>query len=324
MVCLQGVDTDVLPYGSALSPRRSAPLRFCSLVHSCRGGTVAEASAKISKISGWQHDLVDVFSPKGEHCRPQTLRNVQTDNDTGMLQDRICVAAKGKRLLRAQFSVTAFHRPFSGIAHRAITPREGRRAPWSPSMGPKIPHIQVPKFRKSEHLPFQGDFPTFFRHFPSGNGETSDFFEANIRGFASKVRRFGYKKSDVFGTFPRFLPSFFHAPAGCCAAKTVQKSGGTAAPYPQICHTRLAEHTNPPRFPRWKGHCTLSEFLKVFTPFPLRIHARPPRVCFPVSPSIQHPLCPPACVQGVAWAQKYTVWTLSTRALHTVRTYYAP
>ena len=230
MVCLQGVDTDVLPYGSALSPRRSAPLRFCSLVHSCRGGTVAEASAKISKISGWQHDLVDVFSPKGEHCRPQTLRNVQTDNDTGMLQDRICVAAKGKRLLRAQFCATAFHRPFSGIAHRAITPREGRRKPWSPSMGHKIPQIQVPKFRKSEHLPFQGDSPTFFRHFPSGNGETSDFFEANIRGFASKVRRFGYKKSDVFGTFPRFLPSFFHAPAGCCAAKTVQKSGGTAAP----------------------------------------------------------------------------------------------
>ena len=246
-----------------------------------------------------------------------------------MLQDRICVAAKGKRQLRALFSATAFHRPFSGIAHRAITPREGRRDPWSPSMGPKIPHIQVPKFRKSEHLPFQGDFPTFFRHFPSGNGETSDFFEANIRGFASKVRRFGYKKSDVFGTFPRFLPSFFHAPAGCCAAKTVQKSGGTAVPYPQICHTRLAEHTNPPRFPRWKGHCTLSGFLKVFTPFPPRFPARVsgpgmPECASQYRQAAQHPLCPPACVHGVAWAQKHTFRTLSTRALHTVRTYYAP
>ena len=155
MVCLQGVDTDVLPYGSALSPKRSAPLRFCSLVHSCRGGTVAEASAKISKISGWRHDLADVFSPKGEHCRPQTLRNVQTDNDTGMVQDRICVAAKGKRQLRAQFSATAFHRPFSGIAHRSITPREGRRDPWSPSMGPKIPQIGASAFSRGFSHVFQ-------------------------------------------------------------------------------------------------------------------------------------------------------------------------
>ena len=114
------------------------------------------------------------------------------------------------------------------------TPREGRRDPWSPSMGPKIPQIQVPKFRKSEHQPFQGDIPTFFRHFPSGNGETSDFFEANIRGFASKVRRFGYKKSDVFGTFPRFLPSFFHAPAGSARQKRCRNPGALPHPAPQF------------------------------------------------------------------------------------------
>ena len=298
MVCLQGVGTDVLPYGSALSPKRSAPLRFCSLVHSCRGGTVAEASAKISKISGWRHDLADVFSPKGEHCRPQTLRNVQTDNDTGMLQDRICVAAKGKRLLRAQFSVTAFHRPFSGIAHRVITPREGRRAPWSPSMGPKIPHIQVPKFRKSEHLPFQGDFPTFFRHFPSGNGETSDFFEANIRGFASKVRRFGYKKSDVFGTFPRFLPSFFHAPAGCCAAKTVQKSGGTATPCtPNLPYSPCRTHKSA-SFSALEGTLHTVRIFEGLHPFSASLSgpgfwSRNAGVCFPVSPSSTTPAVSP-------------------------------
>ena len=320
MVCLQGVDTDVLPYGSALSPRRSAPLRFCSLVHSCRGGTVAEASAKISKISGWRHDLADVFSPKGEHCRPQTLRNVQTDNDTGMLQDRICVAAKGKRLLRAQFSATAFHRPFSGIAHAPGRPSgpmvtiHGSQNSANP--GPEISQIGASAFSRGYSHVFQAFSFRKWRNIGLLRGKHPRFCLESTEVWVQEVRCFWH--------IPALPSLLFPRSGGVCAAKTVQKSGGTAAPCTPICHIRLAEYTNPPRFPRWKGHCTLSSFLKVFTPFPPRIHARPPRVCFPVSPSIQPPLCPPACVQGVAWAQKHTFRTLSTRALHTVRTYYAP
>ena len=194
--------------------------------------------------------------------------------------------------------------------------REGPRKPPAPS--------SLRNIAKMEHQRFRGTFVRFSDNFRpekrkhrTSQGQTSEVLPRKYGGLGTRSPMFLAHSRASF-------PPFSTLRRGAARQKRCRNPGALPHPAPKICHTRLAEHTNPPRFPRWKGHCTLSGFLKVFTPFPLRIHARPPRVCFPVSPSIQHPLCPPACVQGVAWAQKYTVWTLSTRALHTVRTYYAP
>ena len=64
----------------------------------------------------------------------------------------------------------------------------------------------APKYRKIGN---RGIFATF----PAGKPETSDFFATKYGGFASKVRMFLSKKSDVFepkyGILRHFLPCFF-------------------------------------------------------------------------------------------------------------------
>ena len=61
-----------------------------------------------------------------------------------------------------------------------------------------------PKYRKI------GD-RGIFAAFPAGKQETSDFFATKYGGFASKVRRFVPKKSDVFGPKTRHFFEFFAA-----------------------------------------------------------------------------------------------------------------
>ena len=107
----------------------------------------------------------------------------------------------GKKKLSVQFSAGAFHTPFPALHTMQITPREGPRKPPAPSL--------PPKYRKNGASVFQRHIRTVFRQFLPGNWETSDFLRANIRGFASKVRRFVAKKSDVFGAFPPFFRPFF-------------------------------------------------------------------------------------------------------------------
>ena len=80
-----------------------------------------------------------------------------------------------------------------------------------------------PKYRKFGAVGFYGGFTVFFHGFAAGKVKTSDFFETKFRCFASKVRRFMPKKSDVFAKksphFPSVLPLFLI----CFAAKTVAK-----------------------------------------------------------------------------------------------------
>ena len=78
-----------------------------------------------------------------------------------------------------------------------------------------------PKYRKFGAVAFYGGFTVFFHGLAAGKVKTSDFFEAKFRCFASKVRRFMPKKSDVFAKkvrisrlFCRFFDLF------CC------KNGG--------------------------------------------------------------------------------------------------
>ena len=54
-----------------------------------------------------------------------------------------------------------------------------------------------PKYRKNEASAFYAQFRLFSASFPPGKVETSDFFGQKYGGFASKVRRFYAKKSDV-------------------------------------------------------------------------------------------------------------------------------
>lgn len=61
------------------------------------------------------------------------------------------------------------------------------------------------KYRKIGALGFWGTSSGVFGHFSGGKTKTSDFFRANIRGFASKVRMFMPKKSDVFSAFSRLF-----------------------------------------------------------------------------------------------------------------------
>ena len=97
---------------------------------------------------------------------------------------------------------------------------EGRdNAPRRPSEATMTSY--GPKYRKFGAVGFYGGFTVFFHGFAAGKVKTSDFFEAKFRCFASKVRRFMPKKSDVFAKkvrisrlFCRFFDLF------CC------KNGG--------------------------------------------------------------------------------------------------
>ena len=84
-------------------------------------------------------------------------------------------------------------------------------------IGPRRPSeattpIVGPKYRKIGPIGFEAPFCVFSRRFRAGNAETSDFFGAKFRCFASKVRMFTSKKSGVFlsknGRFLSFLRHF--------------------------------------------------------------------------------------------------------------------
>ena len=84
-------------------------------------------------------------------------------------------------------------------------------------IGPRRPSeattpIVGPKYRKIGPIGFEAPFCVFSRRFRAGNAETSDFFGAKFRCFASKVRMFTSKKSGVVlskkGRFLSFLRLF--------------------------------------------------------------------------------------------------------------------
>ena len=114
----------------------------------------------------------------------------------------------------AIFPLSAFLGPLPVIEGRDNAPRRPSEATMT-SYGPK--------YRKFGAVGFYGGFTVFFHGFAAGKVKTSDFFEAKFRCFASKVRRFMPKKSDVFAKksphFPSVLPLFLI----CFAAKTVAK-----------------------------------------------------------------------------------------------------
>ena len=112
----------------------------------------------------------------------------------------------------AIFPLSAFLGPLPVIEGRDNAPRRPSEATMT-SYGPK--------YRKFGAVGFYGGFTVFFHGFAAGKVKTSDFFEAKFRCFASKVRRFMPKKSDVFAKkvrisrlFCRFFDLF------CC------KNGG--------------------------------------------------------------------------------------------------
>ena len=112
----------------------------------------------------------------------------------------------------AIFPLSAFLGPLPVIEGRDNAPRRLSEATMT-SYGPK--------YRKFGAVGFYGGFTVFFHGFAAGIVKTSDFFEAKFRCFASKVRRFMPKKSDVFAKkvrisrlFCRFFDLF------CC------KNGG--------------------------------------------------------------------------------------------------
>ena len=112
----------------------------------------------------------------------------------------------------AIFPLSAFLGPLPVIEGRDNAPRRLSEATMT-SYGPK--------YRKFGAVGFYGGFTVFFHGFAAGKVKTSDFFEAKFRCFASKVRRFMPKKSDVFAKkvrIPRLFCRFFDL--FCC------KNGG--------------------------------------------------------------------------------------------------
>ena len=103
----------------------------------------------------------------------------------------------------AIFPLSAFLGPLPVIEGRDNAPRRPSEATMT-SYGPK--------YRKFGAVGFYGGFTVFFHGFAAGKVKTSDFFETKFRCFASKVRRFMPKKSDVFAKksphFPSVLPLF--------------------------------------------------------------------------------------------------------------------
>ena len=99
----------------------------------------------------------------------------------------------------AIFPLSAFLGPLPVIEGRDNAPRRPSEATMT-SYGPK--------YRKFGAVGFYGGFTVFFHGFAAGKVKTSDFFEAKFRCFASKVRRFMPKKSDVFAKKVRISSLF--------------------------------------------------------------------------------------------------------------------
>ena len=156
---------------------------------------------KNSKKSGSRHALGGCIFPKAAHCRPQPLSqrtNRQRQGEPAGPHLRRCKTAK--KVECAIFRRGIPH-PVSGIAHYADN------APGRASEATST--IPAPKYRKNGASVFQRHICTVFRQFPAGKTKTSDFSGTNIRGFASKVRRFVPKKSDVSDAFSHLFRLFF-------------------------------------------------------------------------------------------------------------------
>ena len=107
----------------------------------------------------------------------------------------------GKKKVECAIFRRGIPHPVSGIAHYADNaPRRASEATGT---------ILAPKYRKNGASAFQRHICTVFRQFPAGKTKTSDFSGTNIRGFASKVRRFVAKKSDVSDAFSHLFRLFF-------------------------------------------------------------------------------------------------------------------
>ena len=157
--------------------------------------------AKIVKISEAGIPLADVFSPKPHIAGRSPCHNVQTGNVKGSPQVRIYAVAKRQKKVECAIFRRGIPHPVSGIAHYADN------APGRASEATST--IPAPKYRKNGASVFQRHICTVFRQFPAGKTKTSDFSGTNIRGFASKVRRFVAKKSDVSDAFSHLFRLFF-------------------------------------------------------------------------------------------------------------------
>ena len=191
-----------IPQHSSETPLIGTPKAdFSAVPHTSVWGHLSMSDCKNSKKSGSRHALGGCIFPKAAHCRPQPLpqrTNRQRQGEPAGPHLRRCKTTK--KVECAIFRRGIPH-PVSGIAHYADN------APGRASEATAT--ILAPKYRKNGASAFQRHIRTVFRQFLPGNWETSDFLRANIRGFASKVRRFVAKKSDVFGAFPPFFRPFF-------------------------------------------------------------------------------------------------------------------